>query len=305
MTITQRPRKHATQKAASPASGPSTVPERGHHRLPISLDAKRGAKHSAGGEKFPLFSQNGETRFARLQPRQRPPILGAACHGGLLEKSWPGNIFGISSGVLLVTKKALPTRALLAAALAVRRSGWPGAQSCRAYLLLVADDELDRELRAKVGPSDLVQETFVAAQQKFDGFAGDSPEELVAWLRGILINKIKDARRHYVTTKRRAIRRELPLEADRPARRNHRTSGPLQHPQPSRGGDRGSRADFAGPIEFVARPSTRHPAAQLEGVAVRGNWPADGTHAGRARALWIRALEQLAKALETSDGQHS
>ena len=55
-------------------------------------------------------------------------------------------------------------------------------ETCRTYLLLVANRELDAELRAKFGPSDLVQETFVRAQQSFARFEGKSEAELCAWL---------------------------------------------------------------------------------------------------------------------------
>ena len=37
-------------------------------------------------------------------------------------------------------------------------------ETCREYLLLVANQTLDHDLQAKVGPSDLVQETFLHAR---------------------------------------------------------------------------------------------------------------------------------------------
>jgi RNA polymerase sigma-70 factor (ECF subfamily) len=39
---------------------------------------------------------------------------------------------------------------------------------CRQYLLGIAQHELDADLRAKGGASDLVQETFLDAQRLFD-----------------------------------------------------------------------------------------------------------------------------------------
>jgi RNA polymerase sigma-70 factor, ECF subfamily len=41
---------------------------------------------------------------------------------------------------------------------------------CRGYLLRVANQGLDAELRAKGGASDLVQETFLEAQRDFGRF---------------------------------------------------------------------------------------------------------------------------------------
>ena len=64
----------------------------------------------------------------------------------------------------------------------------------REYLLAVAHGELDEDLRGKLGPSDLVQETFVQAQRGFSGFSGTSEPELRAWLCQILRNRFRDLR---------------------------------------------------------------------------------------------------------------
>jgi RNA polymerase sigma-70 factor (ECF subfamily) len=62
--------------------------------------------------------------------------------------------------------------------------------ACRPYLLLVANQQLRPELRAKVGPSDVVQETFLRAADKFVQFQGSTEPELLAWLRRILLNHL-------------------------------------------------------------------------------------------------------------------
>ena len=56
--------------------------------------------------------------------------------------------------------------------------------SCRSYLLMVANQVLPSELRAKAGPSDIVQETLLQMQKNFERFQGTSERELLAWLRG-------------------------------------------------------------------------------------------------------------------------
>jgi DNA-directed RNA polymerase specialized sigma24 family protein len=61
-------------------------------------------------------------------------------------------------------------------------------EAFRNYLLLVANEELADTLRAKVGASELVQETFKQAHAEFAQFRGQSAEELVGWLRRILLN---------------------------------------------------------------------------------------------------------------------
>ncbi len=46
-------------------------------------------------------------------------------------------------------------------------------------------------------PSDVVQETLLRAHAKFDQFRGNSPGELRAWLRTILVNELtRAARKH-------------------------------------------------------------------------------------------------------------
>jgi RNA polymerase sigma-70 factor (ECF subfamily) len=78
-------------------------------------------------------------------------------------------------------------------------------EACRGYLLLVANRELDPDIQAKGGASDLVQETFLEAQRDFARFAGDSKEELLAWLRRMLVhNLLNFTRRYRATGKRRS-----------------------------------------------------------------------------------------------------
>src|SRR5262245_66692989 len=60
-------------------------------------------------------------------------------------------------------------------------------EGCRHYLLLVANEGLESDLRAKAGASDLVQDTFLEAQQAFIRFQGTSERDLLAWLRQILL----------------------------------------------------------------------------------------------------------------------
>lgn len=105
----------------------------------------------------------------------------------------------------------------VAVAWAAYRAGDTAAGSrlwaaCREYLLLVARQELPAELAAKVAPSDLVQETLKDAQQKIGEFRGDSPAELLGWLRRILRNDIVDLRRSFVECEKREVAREISLE---------------------------------------------------------------------------------------------
>jgi len=84
-------------------------------------------------------------------------------------------------------------------------------ENCRPYLLLIANEELDTDLRPKLGASDLVQQSVIEAHRDFAGFRGVSYEELLAWLRRILHHNLTDARRRYRDADRRQLSREQPL----------------------------------------------------------------------------------------------
>jgi RNA polymerase sigma-70 factor (ECF subfamily) len=76
-------------------------------------------------------------------------------------------------------------------------------EQCRRYLLTVASSELDTAIQPKLAVSDVVQETFLEAQRIFERFLGGSQDELRAWLRAILLNKIADGERQYAAAKRK------------------------------------------------------------------------------------------------------
>lgn len=67
---------------------------------------------------------------------------------------------------------------------------------------------------AKMGISDVVQQTMLQAAQQFQGFRGTTAEEFRGWLRQILINEIRGANRFYATQRRNA-QQEIAL--DQPA----------------------------------------------------------------------------------------
>jgi RNA polymerase sigma-70 factor (ECF subfamily) len=88
----------------------------------------------------------------------------------------------------------------------------PGAlEGFRAYLLTVASRRLGPDLAAKVGASDLVQETLLAAGRDGGDFRGRGPDDLKPWLTGILLHRLDNARRHYRGTAKRRLSLEVPL----------------------------------------------------------------------------------------------
>ena len=67
-----------------------------------------------------------------------------------------------------------------------------------AYLLLVANAEIDPQLRGKIGASDLVQGNVRGSCRDFKDFRGGSDEEVLAWLRRILLNNLANASRSFL-----------------------------------------------------------------------------------------------------------
>lgn len=83
-----------------------------------------------------------------------------------------------------------------------------------AYLTLLARLQLDGRLSGKIDPADVVQETFLRAQQAFDQFRGTSERELMGWLRQILASRMAKQLRRYYGAERRNVGLERALDAD-------------------------------------------------------------------------------------------
>src|SRR5580704_4475473 len=87
-----------------------------------------------------------------------------------------------------------------------------GLERFRSYLLLLARVRLDPRIRAKVGASDVVQQTLLEAHRDIGQLRGRTVGEQAAWLRQILArnlaNVLRDLRRD-----KRDVAREQPLQA--------------------------------------------------------------------------------------------
>ncbi len=88
----------------------------------------------------------------------------------------------------------------------------------RPYLHLLADRSLQGDIRTRIGASDIVQQTCLAAIKGFGDLNGNSPHQFLAWLRTVHQRQIIDCLRAHGLTAKRAVAREqapdggLPIE---------------------------------------------------------------------------------------------
>lgn len=164
-------------------------------------------------------------------------------------------------------------------------------ETAREYLRQFATQSLDSDLQAKLGRSDLIQETFVAAQEGFCDFRGTSHEELLAWLRRILANNLLNHYRNYCQTRKRSVARERPLvdgvpanEADTPSQISIRNEEQALLEKAMRG----LQSDHQQVLGLRHRDGL-----SFGDVGRRMNRSADA-----ARMLWYRAFEQLSCEIE-------
>jgi RNA polymerase sigma-70 factor, ECF subfamily len=177
-------------------------------------------------------------------------------------------------------------------------------EAYRPFLLSIATAEFDSDLKAKAGPSDLVQETFIEAQRDFANFTSDSLTELRIWLHTILMNNLADLRKRYLKAEQRQVRRERPLTAS--------GSKDLMRALVAPDGQSPSRMAIS--AEERARIEVglnRLPAAYRQVIIMRSQQrqsfekigEAIGRTSDAARMLWNRAVLRLKHELEDCDGR--
>jgi RNA polymerase sigma-70 factor (subfamily 1) len=78
------------------------------------------------------------------------------------------------------------------------------------YLEFVATRQFDEKLQAKMGPSDIVQQSMIHAVENLDQFRGKSMDEFRGWLRQILVNEARQMKRD-LRAQKRDVQRERRL----------------------------------------------------------------------------------------------
>lgn len=187
------------------------------------------------------------------------------------------------------------------------RRGRPDAigqifEAARGHLLHLADRELPAELRAKIGPSDLVQETAVDMHRDFGQFTGTTAEECFAWLREILRHNVVDAVRHYRESLKRNVTLEISLTSS-PACNNAALVERTRPPD----GSAIRREEAATLNDVLGRlPEEYRRVLQLRywsGMSFVNIAPLLGRSPDAVRKLWYRAVERLQSELAAAGGR--
>lgn len=178
------------------------------------------------------------------------------------------------------------------------RRGRPDAlgrifEAARAMLMELAERELPPALRAKLGASDLVQETAADMQRDFGAFAGTTPEECFAWLRAILKHNVVDVVRCYQQSQKRDVGREASLTSRSTAR--HANKRLLSDRVPA---DSAIRREEAAAIEAAIErlPEEYRRVLRLRywlGMSFADMAAELDRSPNTARTIWFRAVGQL------------
>lgn len=177
----------------------------------------------------------------------------------------------------------------------------------RNYLTILATTQLGRRLRRRMNPSDLVQETMLAAHRDFASFRGATERDLLAWLRRVLINCLHHAFETHVGAKMRDVRCEISLEQvsaamDRSAA-DFAQSLADPGPSPSFPLRQRERAVILANQLSKLRPQYREVIVlrNLQGLSFEEVAELMDRKPGTVRMLWLRAIDKFKTVYEPGD----
>ena len=80
----------------------------------------------------------------------------------------------------------------------------------------IVNFRLDRGVRGRVDPDDVVQEIYIAAEKRLEHFVGGGFDSFFLWLRLVALQTISNVHRtHLGTSSRSALRESKPASPDR------------------------------------------------------------------------------------------
>ena len=171
------------------------------------------------------------------------------------------------------------------------------------HLQILAQTQLDVRLRARVSPSDVVQETLFEAHRGFAQFRGQTEAEFLAWLRRILANNLARAFERHVLAEKRDVHREVSI--DEIGASLERSAARFQDIFAAQGASPSSQADQQERLLAVSAAMAKLPddyqqvivLRHLEGLSFTIIADRLERSAGACRMLWLRAIEQMRSAL--------
>ncbi|QDV44907.1 RNA polymerase sigma factor CarQ [Stieleria neptunia] len=177
-------------------------------------------------------------------------------------------------------------------------------QLYRNYLTILATTQLDRRLRRRMSPSDLVQDTMLAAHRDFRAFRGVSEPEFLCWLRQILVNCLRDAVDMHLNAQKRDMRREVSIEqvgASLNKSACHLANVLADRgPSPSEPARRRERAVELADQLAKLRPEYRDVIVlrNLQGLSFNEIADRLDRRPGTVRMLWLRAMDKFKQTYE-------
>jgi RNA polymerase sigma-70 factor (ECF subfamily) len=81
-------------------------------------------------------------------------------------------------------------------------------------LRLLVRLRMDHRLRGRLDPSDVVQESYLEAADRFQEYLAQPELPLFLWLRFLTVQKLLSLHRYHLATQARDARREVPLQPE-------------------------------------------------------------------------------------------
>ncbi|WP_145389303.1 sigma-70 family RNA polymerase sigma factor [Stieleria neptunia] len=177
----------------------------------------------------------------------------------------------------------------------------------RNYLTILATTQLDHRLRRRMSPSDLVQETMLAAHRDFQTFRGGSEGELLAWLRQILVNSLRNAIDTHLNAQKRDLRRDVSIDRVSQALDNSAANFANvladRGPSPSEPMRKQEKSVALANQLSKLRPEYRDVIVLriLQGLSFNEIAERLDRKPGTVRMLWLRAMDKFKETYEDSD----
>jgi RNA polymerase sigma-70 factor (ECF subfamily) len=180
-------------------------------------------------------------------------------------------------------------------------------QLYRNYLTILATTQIDRKLRTRVSPSDVVQEAMLMAHRDFTQYRGRSEREFLAWLRQILIHTLHRVIDTHVRAKKRTVRCEVSLEqiGERFDQSAANLLSALIDPGPSpSAGPRAREAVVALADQLGKLPPHYRDVLvlrNLQGLGFEEVAQRLDKSVGAVRMIWLRAMEKFKQSYESGE----